>query len=267
MWLQSSKLLLDIYREMKTYVHQKTCTKMHLYLWYPPIGINPNVLQGMTVLKAMAHLYHGIIHYNKKEKAIDTHNSLDEPPENCAEWKKKKKANLKRVYTACSGNGEQTGGCQGQEMERAGWRGERRVWWQRNERDPVAVEPFCTSLWWWRQKPPCDKTVQNQSTQTYRWTQIKQGIWTESADCINVDIPICDMALQIYKMWPLEETGGRVHGISVYFFLRMHVNLRLFHKKFQWKKSWSHYLAMVSQVPSPESLGSNYVTVCKGANS
>lgn len=87
MWLQSSKLLLDIYREMKTYVHQKTCTKMHLYLWYPPIGINPDVLQGMTVLKAMAHLYHGIIHYNKKEKAIDTHNSLDE---NCAEWKKKK---------------------------------------------------------------------------------------------------------------------------------------------------------------------------------
>ena len=60
----------------------------------------------------------------------------------------------------------------------------------------------------------------------------KRGIWVGAVDWLyQCQYPGCDTVLQLCKMLPLEETSWRVHKISLYYFLQLHVNLQLAQNK------------------------------------
>lgn len=83
-------LHLDIYcRELKMYVHTKTC----MWIFIAPlfvitkIGNNPVSLNGLMDKQTLWHSYHGILFSSKKEQAIDTCSNMDWSQRHCA-WVK-----------------------------------------------------------------------------------------------------------------------------------------------------------------------------------
>ena len=71
-----------------------TCTQnlsMNVYSSFicnsPKLETAQMFFNGWMVNKTVVYSYHGILLSNKKKQTIDTHNSLDESPEN-DEWKK-----------------------------------------------------------------------------------------------------------------------------------------------------------------------------------
>ena len=79
-------------REMKTYVHAKTCTQIFLLLLDPCNSpkLERTQMSFLTCIVRQTERWphHGELLSNLKERTADTHDNMDESPENYVEWKK-----------------------------------------------------------------------------------------------------------------------------------------------------------------------------------
>ena len=85
-------------REMKSYVHRKTCRQMFIAVLFiiAKNANNPDAFQWVTNCGASIPC---VLLSNGKEQTIDIHKDLDESPENYAEWKKQRVPNCTIPFT------------------------------------------------------------------------------------------------------------------------------------------------------------------------